>query len=76
MLLPSGVGRVVHSILELGQTQPLNKLPNRMITLFMSSDRISQMKNGFPGLDLLERSPWRPCWFQQSILLPLSMGEA
>lgn len=69
----SGVGRVVHSSLALAQTQPLNKLPNRMIPLVMSSDRIFQTKSGsFPELGFLKRSPWST-FSLEAMLIQLSV---
>lgn len=71
-MLPSGVGRVVHSSLALAQTQPLNKLSSRTITLVVSSDGIFQMKSGsFPGLDL-KRSPWSMLSLKAMLILVVS----
>lgn len=56
--LPSRVSRVVWRSLELEQTQALNKLPRRMITLALSSDRTAEKNDVFPGLGLLEKPPW------------------
>ena len=62
--LPSRLGRVLCRSLELGQTQPLNKLPSPTMTLALSNDRMFEMKNGsFTGLGLHKTPPW-------SVLLP------
>lgn len=54
MPLPNRVVKAVCSSPELEQFQPLDKLPSHIVTL-VSSDRISEMKNGsFPGLDPLK----------------------
>lgn len=42
---PSRVSRVVCRSLELVQTQPLNTLPSHKITLALSNDKMSEMKN-------------------------------
>ena len=42
---PSRVTRVVCRSLELAQTQPLNTLPSHKITLALSNDKMSEMKN-------------------------------
>lgn len=48
---------MVGSSLELVQTQCLNVLPTCMITLLLSNDRMSEIKNeSFSGLDHLMRS--------------------
>ncbi|XP_012519639.1 PREDICTED: probable G-protein coupled receptor 125 [Propithecus coquereli] len=61
---PRGVGRaagaaegkVVCSSLELAQVLPPDTLPNRTVTLILSNNKISELKNGsFSGLSLLER---------------------
>lgn len=57
-LLPSRLGRVVCRSLELGQTQPLNKLPSPTVALALSDDRMCKMKNGsFTGLGLHKIPP-------------------
>lgn len=62
--LPSRLGRVVCRSLELGQIQPLNKLPSPTVALALSNDRMFEMKNGsFTGLGLHKIPPW-------SVLLP------
>lgn len=54
-------GRVAYSTLKLAQALPLNTLPSYMITLALSDNRVSKMKNtSFPGLGFLIRSPWFP----------------
>lgn len=77
MSLPCRADRVVGSRLEL--TRPSNMLPSCIITLALSNDRISEMKNGsFSGMDLLGRPPWsilllQPCWPLWYLLLPQAM---
>lgn len=40
------------------QIQPLNMIPNLVIALILSNDRLSKMKNSLcSGLDLLKRPP-------------------
>lgn len=57
--LPSRLGGVVWKSLELGQTQPLNKLPSPTVVLALSNDRMFEMKNGsFTGLNLHKTPPW------------------
>ncbi|XP_030688056.1 adhesion G protein-coupled receptor A3 [Globicephala melas] len=49
-------GKVVCSSLELAQVLPPDTLPNRTVTLILSNNKISELKNGsFSGLSLLER---------------------
>ncbi|XP_054341075.1 adhesion G protein-coupled receptor A3 isoform X2 [Pongo pygmaeus] len=49
-------GKVVCSSLELAQVVPPDTLPNRTVTLILSNNKISALKNGsFSGLSLLER---------------------
>ncbi|XP_075400595.1 adhesion G protein-coupled receptor A3 isoform X2 [Tenrec ecaudatus] len=49
-------GKVVCSSLELAQVLPPDALPNRTVTLILSNNKISELKNGsFSGLSLLER---------------------
>ncbi|XP_060044257.1 adhesion G protein-coupled receptor A3 isoform X3 [Erinaceus europaeus] len=49
-------GKVVCSSLELTQVLPPDALPNRTVTLILSNNKISELKNGsFSGLSLLER---------------------
>ncbi|XP_066488648.1 adhesion G protein-coupled receptor A3 [Tiliqua scincoides] len=52
---PDG-GKVVCSSLELAHVPPPRALPNRTVTLILSSNKITELKNGsFAGLSLLER---------------------
>ncbi|XP_039397039.1 adhesion G protein-coupled receptor A3 isoform X2 [Mauremys reevesii] len=49
-------GKVVCSSLELARVLPPDALPNRTVTLILSNNKISELKNGsFSGLSLLER---------------------
>ncbi|XP_032651439.1 adhesion G protein-coupled receptor A3 isoform X4 [Chelonoidis abingdonii] len=49
-------GKVVCSSLELARVLPPDALPNRTVTLILSNNKISELKNGsFFGLSLLER---------------------
>ncbi|XP_020848188.1 adhesion G protein-coupled receptor A3 isoform X2 [Phascolarctos cinereus] len=49
-------GKVVCSSLDLAQVLPPDTLPNRTVTLILSNNKISELKNGsFSGLSLLER---------------------
>ncbi|XP_061047263.1 adhesion G protein-coupled receptor A3 isoform X3 [Eubalaena glacialis] len=49
-------GKVVCSSLELAQVLPPDTVPNRTVTLILSNNKISELKNGsFSGLSLLER---------------------
>ncbi|XP_060102207.1 adhesion G protein-coupled receptor A3 isoform X1 [Heteronotia binoei] len=51
-----GGGKVVCSSLELERVLPPDALPDRTVTLILSNNRISELKNGsFAGLSLLER---------------------
>ncbi|KAF1565349.1 UNVERIFIED_CONTAM: Adhesion G protein-coupled receptor A3, partial [Eudyptes pachyrhynchus] len=48
--------KVVCSNLELAQVLPHEALPNRTVTLILSNNKITELKNGsFSGLNLLER---------------------
>ncbi|XP_037753912.1 adhesion G protein-coupled receptor A3 isoform X2 [Chelonia mydas] len=49
-------GKVVCSSLELARVLPPDALPNRTVTLILSNNKISELKNGsFSGLSFLER---------------------
>ncbi|KAM7168416.1 adhesion G protein-coupled receptor A3 isoform 2-T3 [Macrochelys suwanniensis] len=49
-------GKVICSSLELARALPPDALPNRTVTLILSNNKISELKNGsFSGLSLLER---------------------
>uniref|UniRef100_A0A8C3J052 Adhesion G protein-coupled receptor A3 n=1 Tax=Chrysemys picta bellii TaxID=8478 RepID=A0A8C3J052_CHRPI len=49
-------GKMVCSSLELVRVLPPDALPNRTVTLILSNNKISELKNGsFSGLSLLER---------------------
>lgn len=51
--------RMVCTSLELAQVPPLNSLPSHRITLTLSNNKISKVKNdSFSRLTLLERPPW------------------
>ncbi|XP_072476468.1 adhesion G protein-coupled receptor A3 isoform X2 [Notamacropus eugenii] len=53
---PAAEGKVVCSSLDLAQVLPPDTLPNRTVTLILSNNKISELKNGsFSGLSLLER---------------------
>jgi hypothetical protein len=62
-LLPSRASRV-----EPVQTQTLS------ITLALSKDRVSKMKNGScSALDLLERPPWSRCPMEATLIFVLHL---
>uniref|UniRef100_F6WDX1 Adhesion G protein-coupled receptor A3 n=2 Tax=Ornithorhynchus anatinus TaxID=9258 RepID=F6WDX1_ORNAN len=53
---PNPDGKVVCSSLDLARVLPPDTLPNRTVTLILSNNKISELKNGsFSGLNLLER---------------------
>lgn len=74
MSLPCRAGSVVYSRQEL--TQSPNMLPSCMIILALSSDRMSEMKNGsFSGMDLLGGPP-RSILLLQAMLVSMVLVAA